>query len=185
MLVLTREASYEGAGLWQEVSGNICIFTSSRLAVDQQQGLVAWDCHLDFMALTVTQWGRRTGDDDISYRHQNKLKTQNESVERSDSHFTSIQRFRYSHLAIHQCRDDSRLEQWRAELCPGERVQTALQSQTWDAGSAGRSGSVILKWWEQEVKEQQVMNFIHKQTKQNVDIRAGDDGSQVTFTQTN
>lgn len=97
------------------------------------------------MALAVTQGGRRAGDDDIPYRHQNKLKTENESVLRSDSHFTSIQRFRYSHLAIHQCRDDSRQEQWREGLCPGERVQTALRSRTWDAGSAGRSGSVILK----------------------------------------
>lgn len=61
---------------------------------------------------------------------------------------------KHSHLAIHRCRDDSRPERWKEGPCPGERVQTALRSQKLDAGSTGRSGSVILKWWEQEVREQ-------------------------------
>lgn len=78
--VLTREASYECSRLWQEASGNFSIFTSSRMAVDQQKGLVTRDCHLDFMTHTITEGCRRAGNDGITYRHQNKLKTHRKSV---------------------------------------------------------------------------------------------------------
>lgn len=77
--VLTRQASYEGAGL-RQFNRNICVFTSTRLAIDQQQSLVAWDCHLDFMTLTITQWSWGAGNDDITCRYQNKLKTHNWSI---------------------------------------------------------------------------------------------------------
>lgn len=111
---LTREASYEGAGLSQESSRNFSIFTSSRLAIDQQHCLVARDHHLDFMTLTVTQWSRRAGNDGIACRYQNKLRTNKRSVFKSNIQYKFISHtvwvLENSHLAIHQCRDDSRPE---------------------------------------------------------------------------
>lgn len=38
---LTREASYKGAGLWKQVNGNFGIFSTPRLPIHQQQGVVA------------------------------------------------------------------------------------------------------------------------------------------------
>lgn len=163
--LLTRKASYEGGGLWQEVCRNFCVFTSSELVVDQQQRLVAWDRHLDFVTPTVTEGSRSAGNDDITYRYQNELRTTQRRSKFSHQASTTCTGGAaiHSRLSTHLLGDYSRPEWWREGLCPGEREQTALRWQKLDAGSTGRSGSAFLEpGGNKEEGEQQVMNFIHK-----------------------
>ena len=74
--VVTWEASYKSAGRQLKVDGFLVDFAASRLAVHKQQRLVACDCDLDLMTLSVTQQARSAGNDGITHRHQHKLETQ-------------------------------------------------------------------------------------------------------------
>lgn len=144
MSVLTWKASYIRGGLWEDLSRNFCVFTSSKLAIDQQKDLVAWDGHLDLVALTITKRRRRAGSNNITHRNQKSLKTTRRSVWAWKNKVCANAKM-HSRLSTRLCWGCSQTERWRAALHPGKRVQTGPRWQKRAAGSPGRSGSLVLK----------------------------------------